>query len=81
MASQDFKVEVSEGWKALPAGTKRFTQNDDGQAFWGEAALVGDLADKTGEKVYPGVPYSVDSSKLYFIKTIGSTCNFGVVTE
>jgi len=81
MASQDFKVEVSEEWKSLPDGCKRFTQNDEGRAFLGEAALVGDLADKTGEKIVAGVPYVLDTSKKYHIRTVGSTCSFGIVTE
>ena len=82
MATQDFKVEEVEGWKALPLNTKRFTQDDTGSdAYWGEAALVADLTGVVGEEIYPGVPYNVDATKTYFIRSPKATSLFGVTVE
>ncbi len=87
MASQNFKVTEDDEWKSLPAGSTRFTQNDEGTAFFAEASDVADLDVPdgegeliTGEKIYPGVPYLLDATKNYHIRTVGATCSFGLAT-
>lgn len=74
-------VKKSDGWKRLPAQSKGFTQNDTGTACFAEATVVDDLTGKSGEKIYPGVPYRFDVTNDMYIKTVNCTCNFGVVTE
>ncbi len=79
MESQDFKVTEAEGKKALPLGTVGFTQNDNGAAF----LLVGTNEEGvSGERIYPGVPYrGLDAAVQHYIRAVGATCSFGIVTE
>ena len=82
MATQDFKVEKEEGWKALGVNIKDFTKNDNGVAYYAEAATVAELVDVRGKLIFsiPGVLYTLDPTKLYFIRTM-STISFGFTPE
>lgn len=74
----NFTVSIEDGVKALPVGTKRFTQADDGSVAY---LLEGtNAADVTGEQIARGVPYILDVAVQYYIRSPRSTSVFGIVT-
>jgi hypothetical protein len=75
--TQDFTVTKDEGVKALPLGTKRFTQQDNGA----EAYLLEGTNDPTlvGELIARGVPYMLTSTTQYYVRAPKKTAIFGIV--
>lgn len=78
MATQNFSVSLAEGIKALPIGTKRFTQNNRATAYLYEGT---NNAEVTGEEIYKGVPYALDPAIQYYIRVKFRAAEFGIVVE
>lgn len=74
----DLTVTEAEGWVSVPLGTKAFTLNSTGSAFYGQAATAEDLAGVTGARMVHYTPYLIDTDVQYFLRAVGSTALFSL---